>query len=178
MRRSALCVASCLLAVASPALAVEADPSTLDAALATLAPGDTLHLASGTYPKGLTLSGLNGTEALPITITGPAAPAAPAVFAPNPGGCCNDVEIVNSSYVVLANVTVDSKGMDGIFGVSAKGGAANVVHHITIEGCTFVGQGASQQTVGISTKTPTWGWTIRGNRIEGAGTGLYLGNSD
>ena len=36
----------------------------------------------------------------------------------------------------------------------------------------------SQQTDAISTKTPTWGWIIRGNTITGAGTGLYLGNSD
>jgi len=43
---------------------------------------------------------------------------------------------------------------------------------------TLVGQGASQQTDGISTKTPTWGWVIRRNKIIGAGTGIYLGNAD
>ena len=32
--------------------------------------------------------------------------------------------------------------------------------------------------VGISTKTPTWGWVIRRNVIHGAGTGIYLGDSD
>ncbi len=90
----------------------------------------------------------------------------------------NTVEIVNSSYVVLQALTVDSMGLDGVFGLSAKQGASNTVHHITVEGCHFVGQNASQGTDGISTKTPTWGWVIRGNVIDGAGTGLYLGNSD
>jgi hypothetical protein len=32
--------------------------------------------------------------------------------------------------------------------------------------------------VGISTKSPCSDWTIRGNTVVGAGTGLYLGNSD
>ena len=39
--------------------------------------------------------------------------------------------------------------------------------------------GGNQQVVGISTNgAPTWNWTIRGNTIIGAGTGMYLGNSD
>ncbi len=63
-----------------------------------------------------------------------------------------------------------------LFGVSAKDGTSNVVHDVTIEGCHFIGQTGSQQTVAISTKTPTHGWVIRGNVIDGAGTGLYLGN--
>jgi hypothetical protein len=35
-----------------------------------------------------------------------------------------------------------------------------------------------QQSVGISTKCPAWDWVVRGNRIIGSGTGIYLGNSD
>jgi hypothetical protein len=88
------------------------------------------------------------------------------------------VEITKSSYVALRNLTIDGRGVDGAFGVSAKGGTSNLVHHIAIEGCTFLHHDAGQQTVAISTKTPTWGWVIRRNRIIGAGTGLYLGNSD
>lgn len=65
-----------------------------------------------------------------------------------------------------------------MFGVSAKGGTGNLVHDILLEGNTFVGQTGSQQTNAISTKTPTWGWIIRGNTITGAGTGLYLGESN
>jgi hypothetical protein len=49
---------------------------------------------------------------------------------------------------------------------------------VRVENCTIVGHGAGQQTVGISTKVTTWGWVIRRNRIEAAGTGVYLGNSD
>jgi hypothetical protein len=174
-RRRSRVLAIAALLVATRVSAKDADPSTLSMALSSLVPGDTLNLASGTYPAGLVLTDLNGTESAWITITGPAPPAAPAVIEANPSGCCDTVEIRNSSYLALRNLIIDSKGMSGIFGVNAK---AEAVHHIMIEGSTFQGQGASQQTDAISTKTPTWGWVIRGNRILGPGTGLYLGNSD
>ena len=162
-------------ALASPATAatINADPSTFAAALGTLKPGDTLALAAGTYPA-LVVSGLNGTASAPITISGAANDATIIQGDAND----NTVELVQSSFVVIEGLTIDSMGIDGVFGVSAKGGTGNVVHDITIEGCTFKGQTASQQTDGISTKTPTWGWVIRNNLIDGAGTGLYLGNSD
>jgi hypothetical protein len=160
---------------AGVAEALDADPSTLGSVLPTLKAGDTLHLAAGTYTSGLHIDGLQGSEASWITIVGPSS-GPPAVFEGD--ACCNTVEITQSSYVALRSITVDGKGIPGVFGVSAKGSSANLVHHITIEGCSFVGQGGSQQTVAISTKTPTWGWTIRGNVIEEAGTGLYLGNSN
>ncbi|HTS51163.1 MAG TPA: DUF4214 domain-containing protein [Bryobacteraceae bacterium] len=131
-------------------------------------------MASGTYPH-LVVSGLAGTASAWITITGPDS-GAPAVI--QGSACCNTVEIVNSSFVAIKNLQIDSLGMAGLFGVSAKGGTGNLVHDILLEGNTFVGQTGSQQTDGISTKTPTWGWIIRGNTITGAGTGLYLGNSD
>lgn len=159
---------------AAGALALDADPSNYEALLPTLQPGDTLNLAPGTYTGGLDITNLNGTEAAPIVIAGP--PGGGAIFEGN--GCCNTVEITGSSHVIVRGITVDGKGIDGVFGVSAKGSSANTVHHITIEDCVFVGQSASQQTVGISTKTPTYGWIIRRNVIDGAGTGLYLGNSN
>ena len=175
MRHLGNLAALAALLASAPALAgeVNADPSTYKAALAALAPGDTLHLAAGKYPL-LVLNALAGTEASPITIAG--APSGGTVIEGDSGH--NTVEIIESSYVVVKGLTVDSKGLDGIFGLSAKDGLSNHVHHITVDGCTFVGQGAGQQTVGISTKTPTWGWVIRGNVIDGAGTGMYLGNSD
>ncbi len=61
---------------------------------------------------------------------------------------------------------------------SAPKGKQNRTHDIRIEGNTLVGQNADQQTDGISTKSATWGWIIRNNRILGAGTGIYLGDSD
>ncbi len=41
-----------------------------------------------------------------------------------------------------------------------------------------LGVGGSQQTVGISTKSPAWNWVVRGNTIIEPGTGMYFGNSD
>lgn len=154
------------------ARAADATPSNYTSLLSALKPGDSLKLAPGTYASGLNISGLNGTASQPITIEGPA----DAVI--DGRECCNTVEIMNSSYVVIRGFTVDGKGLDGVFAVSAKDGASNLTHHITVEGLTIKGHAASQQTVGISTKTPTWGWIIRGNKILEAGTGLYLGNSD
>lgn len=162
-----------LFTYAGLASALDADPSNYEALLPTLKPGDTLNLAAGTYTGGLDVTGLNGTESMPIVIQG-AGDA--TVFEGD--ACCNTVEITDSSHVVIRKIKVDGKGIDGVFGVSAKGSSANTVHHITIEDSTFVGQNASQQTVGISTKTPTFGWIIRRNVIDGAGTGMYLGNSN
>ncbi len=154
---------------------VPADPSNYFGLIGSLQPGDRLVLAAGTYTQGLPITGLNGTDAAWITITGPTS-GAPAIFEGNP--CCNTVELVNASYIAVEHITVDAKGIDGPFGVSAKNSSSNVVHHIRIEGCRFIGHNASQQMVAISTKTPTYGWIIRGNEIEGAGTGMYLGNSN
>ena len=149
-------------------------PSTYVSLLPGLKAGDTLNLASGTYPH-FTVSGLSGTASAWITITGPAS-GAPAVI--QGATCCNAVEILNSSFVAIKNLRIDSLGIAGVFGVSAKGDTGNLVHDILLEGNTFVGQTGSQQTNAISTKTPTWGWIIRGNTITGAGTGLYLGESN
>jgi hypothetical protein len=151
-----------------------ADPSNYRALVRTLKPGDTLKLASGTYPR-LFISGLNGTPEAWITIAGPGT-GAPAVIAGAP--LQNTIEIENSSYVSIEDLRIDSRGIPGVFGVSAKGGESNLTHDVRIAGNTFVGQGGGQQTVAISTKVPTWGWIIRYNQILGAGTGLYLGNSD
>jgi hypothetical protein len=153
---------------------IDATPADYGAKVDALQPGDTLHLAAGSYTNLLSINGLNGTESAPITITGPDSGAA-AVFVADPGPCCNTVEISDSSYVILRNVTVDGNHVDGAFGVSAKAGD---VHHITIDGCTFVGNDSGQQNVAISTKVTTWGWVIKNNRILNPGTGLYLGNSD
>jgi len=64
------------------------------------------------------------------------------------------------------------QGIPGLFGISAKGGLKNTVHHVLIEDCIISDGNTSQGAVGISTKTPTWGWTIRRNKIINCGTGL------
>jgi hypothetical protein len=118
---------------------------------------------------------LNGTPAAWITITGPES-GAPAVIVGE--GDYKTVEIFNCSYLAIENLRIDSLGTPGAFGICAMGREKNVTHHIRIEGNTLVGQNGGQGTDGISTKTPTWGWIIRYNQILGAGTGLYLGDSD
>lgn len=153
---------------------IHADPSNYREHLRNLKPGDTLSLVAGRYTR-LPITDLNGTPAAWITITGPDS-GAPAVIAGEEG--YNTVEILNSSYVAIENLRIDSLGIPGAFGISARGHEENVTHHIRIEGNTLVGQNGGQQTDAISTKTPTWGWIIRYNQIVGAGTGLYLGDSD
>ncbi len=169
-----------LVAIAStPACArtIQADPSNYRTRVAALKAGDVLEFAPGDYPGGLRIEGLAGTADRWITLRGPGG-TAPARFLGDPGQGRNTIEIVDSSFVAIERLTIDGRGIEGIHGVSAKDGEANRTHHVRIEGCTIVGHGATQQTVGISTKCPTWGWVIRGNRVVGAGTGLYLGDSD
>lgn len=163
------------------ATTIQADNTNYQAMLATLQPGDVLELAAGHYPQ-LALTGLNGTQAAWITVTGVAGGTATIIDADTSAGgpCCNTVEIVNSSFLAIENLTIDGHAT-GAFGVSAKGDTDNVVHDILIQGNSFIdttGGSDPQQADGISTKTPTWGWIIRGNQINGVGTGLYLGNSD
>jgi len=142
-------------------------------ALASLRPGDTLRLAAGEYTRGLPVHGLVGTEEQPIVIEGPAAPGR-AVFLARPGS--HTVSLLDSAHVAVRNLVLDGRGVL-VDGVRAEG-HARWAHHITLEGVTIVNHGASQQNSGISTKCPAWGWTIRGNTIIGAGTGMYFGDSD
>jgi hypothetical protein len=178
---ASLCIASLAMISLAPssALATEyrADPSTFTAMIPMLRAGDTLSLAAGRYTRPLNITNVNGTATNPIVITGPAS-GEPAVFVADPGACCNTVELRNASYVTVQRLTIDGNHVSGVFGLSAKDGATNVVHHITVQDNHFRDHDGSQQTVAISTKAPTWGWIIRRNRITSPGTGMYLGNSD
>ncbi len=116
---------------------------------------------------------LHGTPDLPIVIEGPET-GPPAVFLAAPGR--NTVSILDSSHVIIRNLVLEGRGL-AVDGVKCEG-HARFAHHITLENLTIRGHGNNQQTVGISTKCPAWNWVIRGNLIEGAGTGIYLGNSD
>ena len=152
---------------------VRADPSNYQELIGTLQAGDTLQLAAGRYRR-LTIADLNGEPGRCITVTGPTA-GPRAVIA---GEILHStVEIVSSSYIVLANLTIDSLGLGGD-GIKAPRTAHAATHHIVLDGNLIMGVGAGQQNDGISTKTPTWGWVIRRNAILGAGTGIYLGDSD
>jgi hypothetical protein len=155
---------------------IDATPSDYLAKLKTLQPGQTLVLGAGIYDNpndvpGLPLFNLNGTESAPITITG-AGDASQTVLLGR--STHNTIRIANSSHVIARNLTIDGRDLGGD-GVKAQG----VAHHITLENLVIRGVGGDQQVVGISTNgAPTWNWTIRGNTIVGAGTGMYLGNSD
>jgi hypothetical protein len=174
--QSAVAAVAGLLAFASfaQAGAIRATPATYRTHLRALKPGDTLMLEPGNYPR-LNIIGLNGTAENWITITGPLSGPRPVMVG---AVGYNTVMIENSSYVAVENLTIDSRGIPGAFGLAAHGREESLTHNIRVEGNVFIGQNGGQQTVAISTKTPTWGWIIRNNRIDGAGTGMYLGDSD
>jgi hypothetical protein len=138
-----------------------------------LTPGDTLLLQGGTYRDRLDLSGVKGAPDAWIVVTGPAS-GEPATITTE-STCCNTVQLGGTEYVALQRLIIDSAGIDAIDGINAK---SQPTHDIRIEDCLLVGQGSGQGTIGISTKSPAWRWTVRGNMILEAGTGLYLGNSD
>ena len=147
------------------------NPSNYRTLLTQLQPGDRLELAAGTYADGLTLTGVSGSAAAPIVITGPAT-GARAVFTPR--SCCNTVQLDGNSYLEVRNLTLDGTGGVGVDAVNSRG----IAHDIVIDRLEIINYSDDQATVGVSTKGPAWRWTISNNRIIGAGTGMYLGNSD
>lgn len=168
-------VSALLLCVATPVAAESyyATPTNYRAKLQQLRPGDMLLLAPGLYRDGLPLHGMEGKPGQPIRIEGDASGAG-TVFLGRPGA--NTVSIKNSAYLVLRSLVLDGANMP-VDAVKAEGTSA-YAHHITLERLVIVNHGVDQQVVGISTKCPAWNWTIRDNEIHGAGTGLYLGDSD
>lgn len=150
-----------------------ADPSSYVRLLALLRPGDELALKAGVYLRGLALRGIHGTPDQPITISGPAR-GGTALLMGRPGA--NTISLADASYVTLRDLRLDGRQLDAD-AVKAERGNHDV-HHVTLERLTIVNHGAMQGVVGISTKCPAWGWVIRNNVIIGAGTGLYLGDSD
>ncbi len=155
------------------AATIPATPRDYRAKLSTLRAGDTLVLAAGLYRNGLPLHDLHGEPTKPISIVGTSAGPA-TVFRGRPGA--NTISIKNASHLIVRSLVLDGAGQF-VDAVKAEG-ASGFAHDITLERLTIVNHGAHQQIVGISTKCPAWGWVIRDNVILGAGTGLYLGNSD
>jgi hypothetical protein len=150
-----------------------ANPDNYLAKLKKLKPGSHLRLVPGEYKDGLPIQYLLGTAQAPITISGPDSGRRP-VFVARPRH--NTISIINSSYITLRNLDLDGRNLP-VDGLKCEG-HADWAHHIVLDGLRIFGHGNNQQTVGISTKCPAWGWVIRNNVIESAGTGLYLGNSD
>ncbi|MBL8327133.1 MAG: right-handed parallel beta-helix repeat-containing protein [Rubrivivax sp.] len=138
-----------------------------------LAPGNYGVTAGGSDTgsvPGLPIFNLNGTPAAPITITGPTTGPMPVLLGRSTH---NTIRLSNASHIVVRRLEVNGRDLGGA-GVAVQGPC----NHITIEDCHFHGFGGDQQIVAISTTgQPTWGWVIRGNLIESAGTGMYFGNS-
>lgn len=152
---------------------LSAGPGDYRDVLDTLEPGDTLQLAPGDYTRGLPLR-RSGEEGRCIVIE-----AADPTDRPRFEGsdAFNVIAVHGASWIKVRHLDVDGLGRAG-FGVASQGGTDAPTHHVVIEGLRMTGLGGGQQIVGVSTKSPAWDWVIRGNHIEGAGTGLYLGNSD
>ena len=156
-----------------PSTTIDADPSSYRALLPTLLPGQRLLLAPGTYDQGLPITGLNGAPNQCIVVEGPAS-GPPAVFTAR--SCCNTVSLQDSSYVAIRNLELDGQDIP-VDAVKAES-PSSYAHHVTLENLYIHGHGADQQIVGINTKSIAWNWVIRRCRILGAGTGIYLGDSD
>ena len=155
---------------------IPATPATFEAKVPHLLPGDSLQLTGGTYTTPLTINGLNGTASHPIVIMGA---GNTTVF--NGDACCNTISLRKSSYIIIKNMKLDGLNINGPDGIKAEGNFPsnpNWTHHITIDNLTIVNYANNQQQVGISTKCPSSNWIIKNNVIDGAGTGLYLGNSN
>lgn len=152
---------------------LEAGPEDYRAVLDTVAPGDVLRLRAGTYVRGLPLT-RSGEEGRCIVIEALDPSARPRFTGSD---AFNVIAVHGASWIKVRHLDLDGMGLGG-FGVASQGGTASPTHHVVIEDLHMVGFGGDQQIVGISTKSPAWDWVIRGNTILGAGTGLYLGNSD
>ena len=151
---------------------IPANPDDYRQLTATLRPGDTLALAPGRYLHGLRLRNLRGKPGAPIVIRGS---GEETILLGRSGA--NTMDISDCSYLVIRDLVFDGRNIHDIDAIKASGGSGGV-HHVTIEGNLIRGHGGTQQTCGISTKVTTWDWVIRDNVVLGAGTGLYLGNSN
>ena len=151
---------------------LNADSSNYLEQLGAMNPGDLLVLAAGTYDGGLPITDMNGSEGSCFFIEGPAGDPR-AVFLGSDSR--NTVSVRDSSYVVIRNLELDGAGLVGD-AVKAEG-TATYAHHIQLENLFIHDHDNNQQIVGISTKCTAWNWLIRGNWIETAGTGMYLGDS-
>lgn len=156
-----------------PAAVYEAGPQNYRDLLSRLGPGDTLALSSGHYLRGLPVHHLAGAPGEPIRIEGPSR-GPPAVFHGRAGH--NTISIVNSEWVVIDQLEIDGQRMPGD-GVKAEG-HSDFAHHITLSNLKIHNLARHQAIIGISTKCRARGWVIRNVEITGAGTGMYLGDSD
>ncbi len=150
-----------------------ATPENYRSLIKQLKAGDELLLAPGIYRDTLPLHGLNGTPQAPIIIRGSSG-REKTTFVGMRGA--NTVSLSNSAYLVVDSLVLDGQGLE-VDGVKAEG-TASYVHHIALSRLTIINHGYDQAIVGIAAMCPSWGWIIRDNVIDGAGTGIYLGHSN
>jgi hypothetical protein len=173
-RRPALALLAAIALAAGTAAAAEvirANPESYLRLLPKLSPGQTLELEPGEYRGGLPVHRLNGAPGEPIVIRGVPGAEKPRFLARQRR---NTISIVDASHVVIRGLHLD--GLNLVADAVKAEGTARFAHDITIEDLEIVGHGFDQSIVGISTMCPAWNWTIRGNVIVGAGTGMYLGH--
>ena len=163
----------CLLATLARAADYRAGPEDYRPLLPRLQAGDRLSLYPGDYLRGLPLKGLSGTAERPIVIEGPDS-GPPARFLARAGA--NTVSLTDVRHITIRRLELDGRNLP-VDAVKAEGNGS-YADHVTLEGLYIHDHAASQQNVGISTKSPARGWVVRGNRIERVGTGMYFGNSD
>jgi len=176
MRPASRAVLSLLLAglaSAGGAADYHAGPEDYRAYLSRLAAGDRLILREGDYDRGLPLHKLEGRADAPIVVVGPAS-GPRARFLARPGA--NTLSLLDVRHVVIRNLELDGRNLP-VDAVKAEG-HARFAHFVTLENLHIHDHAASQQSVGISSKCPAFGWVVRGNRIERVGTGMYFGDSD
>ncbi|MGH8719822.1 MAG: hypothetical protein ACREV0_12915 [Burkholderiales bacterium] len=172
-KKALFLLALLLTAPFAAAQEIKANPITYRLQLKGLKPGQTLVLEPGNYTDGLPITQLNGEGGRPIVITGPPE-GRRAIFLGRADN--NTINIEQSSHVVIRNLVLDGQG-NSVDAIKAKR-EGKYAHHITLENLVIRGHDAGQSNVGISTKCPAWGWVVRGNVVEGAGTGMYFGDSD
>ncbi|HKA45002.1 MAG TPA: hypothetical protein VKF40_23670 [Burkholderiales bacterium] len=161
------------LAPAGAAETYSGAPADYLSLLKKLQPGDTLTLAAGDYTGGLPVHNLVGQRGKPIVIAGPRGQQRARFLARQD---THTVSIVNSAWIEIRNLELEGNGLP-VAAVRAEG-YSDWAHHITLDNLTIRGHGSGQQTVGIASFCPAWDWVIRNNTIIGAGTGMYLGQSD
>jgi len=149
------------------------NPSNYLALFRGLQAGDTLILEPGNYDDtsdvpGLPFFGMHGQLGAPITVKGADPNNRPVLLGRSTH---NTIRFDDASYIVIENIEIDGRNLGGD-GVNSQG----VSHDITLDGLYIHGVGDNQQVVGISTNAgTTWNWVVRNSVIDGAGTGMYLG---
>ncbi len=171
---SLLLLALALIGITAQAAQLTANPANYRQQLKQLQPGDTLQLQPGTYRHGLSLHHLHGKPQQPIIIQAEDPQHPPRFVA---AAKRNTISLRNASHLIIRQLLLDGLNRPNIDAVKAESNG-DYTHHITLQQLTIVNHGANQMTVAISTKSPAWNWVIRDNLIIGAGTGIYLGDSD